>query len=91
MGWQSFNTLHLISCFRFGADWCSRLSSDNSYISVVVGERFAPEETFNQKRSGTVYNFLFYAITDDFSALLARELLSEEDNQGVPQGYGRGH
>ena len=27
----------------------------------------------------------------DFSALFARELLTEEDNQGVPQGYGRVH
>ena len=91
MGWQSFYTLHLISCFRFGADWCSRLSSDNSYISVVVGERFASEETFNQKRFGKGYSYEVYAITNDFSALLARELLTEEDNQGVPQGYGRGH
>ena len=35
--------------------------------------------------------FIFFAITNDFSALLARELLTEVDNQGVPQGYGRGH
>ena len=33
----------------------------------------------------------FFAIIHDFSALLARELLSEENAQGVPQGYGRGH
>ena len=67
-------------CFspRPGVDWSSWLSSDNTNHHTAAGEGVAAQETVDQERF--VDCRAESMITWCVLALLARELLAEEDN-----------